>query len=466
MSAAEREAAAQRRREEEELAARKRELEEMDRDTRTVFAYNISTKADEMAIFKFFSKAGKVLDVRVIYDRNTSRSKGLAYVEMENKSMIPAVLALSGQELNGHPVMIKSSEAEKNIAWEAQQQQKAAAVAKPQGVGVPPPGGLLPPHPATLGPGPCKLYVGNLHTALGDDDLKSLFEPFGAIDSIEVTKDLKTGVSLGFAFVVYKATADAMQAAQQLNNMDLAGQQMKVTLAQDQPPRPLPPPPPGMPGAFPPGVPGGLQPGMPPGLLPQVNLQNGTLPAQTAAAAALVAAAANAMAPAAELDDEGDGVRLDSRSRAALMQRLARNDDPLAANVKINPLTGQPLKPGEEMPQAQLPVAAQPITQGLLGAPSPIPTECVLLKNMFDPAEETEENWWLDIEEDVKEECGRFGQVLHTFVDKTSQGFVYVRFATVDAAKAAQQALHSRWFAKRRIAAEYQFTKVYEAYFA
>jgi hypothetical protein len=39
---------------------RERELAELERATRTVFAFNISLKADERDIFSFFSKAGQV----------------------------------------------------------------------------------------------------------------------------------------------------------------------------------------------------------------------------------------------------------------------------------------------------------------------------------------------------------------------------------------------------------------------
>lgn len=39
------------------MEARQRELEELERDTRTVFAHNLPTKADERDIFQFFSQA-------------------------------------------------------------------------------------------------------------------------------------------------------------------------------------------------------------------------------------------------------------------------------------------------------------------------------------------------------------------------------------------------------------------------
>ena len=43
----------------------------------------------------------------------------------------------------------------------------------------------------------------------------------------------------------------------------------------------------------------------------------------------------------------------------------------------------------------------------MLGPSSPIPTPCLLLKNMFDPAEETEPNWDEEIGQDTKVSLGQ-----------------------------------------------------------
>ena len=61
------------------------------------------------------------------------------------------------------------------------------------------------------------------------------------------------------------------------------------------------------------------------------------------------------------------------------------------------------------------------LQQGLLGPASPIPTACLLLKNMFDPAAQTEANWEAEVADDVRDEAARFGAVLHLHVDKNSQ---------------------------------------------
>lgn len=45
------------------------------------------------------------------------------------------------------------------------------------------------------------------------------------------------------------------------------------------------------------------------------------------------------------------------------------------------------------------------------------------------------------------------------------QGFVYLKFGSVEGSAAAQKALHGRWFASRQIVAEFQFTQIYNSYF-
>jgi RNA-binding protein 39 len=45
------------------------------------------------------------------------------------------------------------------------------------------------------------------------------------------------------------------------------------------------------------------------------------------------------------------------------------------------------------------------------------------------------------------------------------QGFVYLKFSSLDGCRTAQHKLHGRFFAGKSIAAEYQFTQPYNAHF-
>mmetsp|Transcript_33646 Transcript_33646/g.95156 ORF Transcript_33646/g.95156 Transcript_33646/m.95156 type:complete len:532 (+) Transcript_33646:298-1893(+) len=392
---------------------RDRELEELERDTRTVFAYNVNTRATDKDIFEFFSQAGTVMDVRIITDRNTKRSKGFAYIEMSNKLEIAGALSLSGQPLLGQSVMVKASEAEKNMAWEAAQATQQANMVAP-----PPPAF---PSLLGMGTGPCKLQVANVHPNVVDSDLHSIFAPFGELDFATITKDVAGG-SMGVGFVQYKQMGDAAKAMQQLNDLEIAGLKIQVTVA------PVLPVMPEMSAAPPTGM----------------NVS--------------------------ELDEEdGGGLKLSAQSRAALMARLSGvSTIPGSAGSGANttplgppPAALLPTPPGPP-PLSNNPLALE---QGVLGPKSPIATPCVLLKNMFDPSTETEPDWEVEIGEDVKDECSKFGPVLHHHVDKMSKGFVYLKFATVDAAQKAQSALNGRWFAGREVIAEFQFASVYDAHF-
>ncbi|CAN6813525.1 unnamed protein product [Brassica oleracea var. botrytis] len=97
--------------------------------------------------------------------------------------------------------------------------------------------------------------------------------------------------------------------------------------------------------------------------------------------------------------------------------------------------------------------------------PVGVPSECLLLKNMFDPSTETEPEFDEDIKEDVKDKFSQFGELNRIFVDENSIGFVYLRFENAQAAMGAQRALHGRWFAGKMITATYMTKESYEAKF-
>lgn len=382
-----------------EVEERKKELEKLERDTRTVFAYNMSTKAYEWDLFEFFSRAGTVQDVQIIYDRSTGRSKGMAYVEMSTKAEAEAALGLSGQPIRGHPCMVKHSEAEKNIAWEAQQAQKAAGFTQ-DGENANAFSALQ------MGGGPAHLQVRGLHPGVSDTDLRAVFEPFGALEECSVERD-DEGKSAGSARVSFKSGPAALAAITQLNGFNLAGQPLQVALAQA----------------------GGTGQQEPSQQAPQKGGEG-------------------------LFDDESAGLKMDSRSRYMLMQRLAGAEEAQKS---------QPAPPQSTASQRDSPPDVE--MQGRLGSGSPIPTECLLLKNMFDPEEETDPEWWLDIQEDVREECSKSGDVEHIWVDKDSKGFAYVKFDSVDSAQKAYKTLNGRYFNGRRISAEYQFSAVYKDFF-
>lgn len=78
-----------------------------------------------------------------------------------------------------------------------------------------------------------KLYVGNLSYAVNDNTLRSIFEPYGAVESARVISDRDTGQSKGFGFVEM-SDADGQKAMGALNGKDNDGRALKVNEAKPQ----------------------------------------------------------------------------------------------------------------------------------------------------------------------------------------------------------------------------------------
>ena len=62
----------------------------VERDRRTVMCMQLSAKVSPHDLEEFFQKVGQVCDVKMISDRNSRRSKGIAYVEFyDENSVLP-----------------------------------------------------------------------------------------------------------------------------------------------------------------------------------------------------------------------------------------------------------------------------------------------------------------------------------------------------------------------------------------
>ncbi len=80
-----------------------RQAIEAQRDDCTILVYRLHLNAKEKDLFKFFTAAniGKVIDIKVIRDPRTGRSKGAAYVEFEQQESVMLAVAMSGQQVLG-----------------------------------------------------------------------------------------------------------------------------------------------------------------------------------------------------------------------------------------------------------------------------------------------------------------------------------------------------------------------------
>jgi cold-inducible RNA-binding protein len=76
-----------------------------------------------------------------------------------------------------------------------------------------------------------KIFVGNFSFSLTEGELRSMFEPFGAVDNVTVVTDRATGRSRGFGFVEMPSNDEADKAIAALNGKDSGGRQLTVNEA-------------------------------------------------------------------------------------------------------------------------------------------------------------------------------------------------------------------------------------------
>jgi RNA recognition motif-containing protein len=82
-----------------------------------------------------------------------------------------------------------------------------------------------------------KIYVGNFSFNMTEEDLRSLFEPYGNVESATLVTDRDTGRSRGFGFVAMTNDEEAEKAMAALNGKESGGRALTVNEARPQVPR-------------------------------------------------------------------------------------------------------------------------------------------------------------------------------------------------------------------------------------
>jgi len=172
---------------------------------------------------------------------------------------------------------------------------------------------------------------------------------------------------------------------------------------------------------------------------------------------------------ASALDDtDVAGVNFNNYSRDALMRKLARTDEPATEANGVDEKR-KLVKPKTE--NKPLPVTVN------------MASRCVLLRNMFNPAEsvsvhiyvssitnsarEEGEAWIKELEDDVRAECEeKYGHVVHIALDPNTQGDIYLKFDRVQGGENAIKGLNGRFFGGRQISAQPVVDAVYSSLFS
>ncbi|KAK5047518.1 hypothetical protein LTR84_006615 [Exophiala bonariae] len=397
------------------------QLTEDERDRRTVFVQQLAARLRTKELIAFFEKVGPVKEAQIVKDRVSGRSKGVGYVEFKKEDSVPLAIQMTGQKLLGIPIIAQLTEAEKN-----RQARNPEATSGNHN--------SIPFH---------RLYVGNIHFSITESDLTNVFEPFGALEFVQLQKE-EGGRSRGYGFVQFQDAGQAREALEKMNGFDLAGRPIRVGLGNDK---------------FTPESTANLlqrfqgQNGPPGNYQGSAFSGSGGRGSHAGGAAGTFDRAGGrdndkGQGGASALDDtDVAGVNFSNYSRDALMRKLARTDEPVDAGPKRAAAPKKETKP--------LPVNVSQASR------------CVLLRNMFDPTEEEGDAWVKELEDDVRAECEeKYGHVVHISLDPNTQGDIYLKFERVSGGENAIKGLNGRYFGGRQISAQPVVDAVYSSLFS
>uniref|UniRef100_A0A7N6ABI5 RRM domain-containing protein n=1 Tax=Anabas testudineus TaxID=64144 RepID=A0A7N6ABI5_ANATE len=407
-----------------------------------VYVGSIYYELGEDTIRQAFAPFGPIKSIDMSWDSVTMKHKGFAFVEYE----MPEAAQLALEQMNS--VVLGG----RNIK-----------VGRPSNIGQAQP---IIDQLAEEARAFNRIYVASVHPDLSDDDIKSVFEAFGKIKSCMLSREPTTGRHKSYGFIEYDKAQSAQDAVASMNLFDLGGQYLRVGKAVT-PPMPL----------LTPTTPGGLP-----------------------AAAAVAAAAASAKLTAQ--DAVGASVLGALAGPALLSQQLGGLPQAVMAAQAPGVITGvTPVRPG--LPQVGLvnPVLATPPASLVSevkkkeedderqqdvqqdGAMEPLSEQehmsisgssarhmvmrkllrkqestVMVLRNMVGPDDIDD-----DLEGEVTEECGKFGQVKRVIIYQERQGEeddadvivkIFVEFSEAAEMNRAISALNNRWFAGRKVVAE------------
>ena len=75
-----------------------------------------------------------------------------------------------------------------------------------------------------------QIYIGNLPLEYTDDELKKMFEPFGAVKEATIGRNKETNTSEGYGIVIMTVKSEAREAVEGLRGKEMQGKHIRVRI--------------------------------------------------------------------------------------------------------------------------------------------------------------------------------------------------------------------------------------------
>lgn len=386
--------------------------DEFTKDQRTLFVSQLVMKSNDRDIKRYFRKQLdiKVNNVIMLLDKRSGRHKGSAYVEIAKVEDIARALDASGKvpDFQRFPILIKASETgNTHITKIGDESTRIEAQ---------------------------KVYVGNIDQNFTQSQLYAIFSQFGQLDRVMLQLDPVTALSKGYAFFSFKDPKVANLAIQVMSGQIMGGKPLKTGWAN----------------------------------------QN---------------AAASNLKEVTSFEFPSDCISRIEKTNVVFKQLNGTSLSQTTGMMLVPGLSKLLLKTNEQIlsqdaMNALITVIAEEAVNIAMGsslsaAPSTIslpstlsttelednnnpklvhgtPSRHILVRNMFDKDEETEEGWAEDIKLEFEEEGGKYGKIQFVkVISKEVGGKIYASYDSVEGAASCAENLAGRWFDKRQLSVEF-----------
>lgn len=189
-----------------------------------LYVGNLPWSCHSKQLAEIFQEVGNVELVEVIYDRDTQKSRGFAFVTMSTvEDALRAIDRLNGYEIDGRIVKVNfpatSKDGPRRDGFRSERPPRREFSSGG--------GGLTTEN---------KLFVGNLAWGVDDVTLDELFSEYGKVLEAKVVHDRQTGRSRGFGFVTLSSSSEVTYAISKLDGAEFDGRLLRVNLAGEKPP--------------------------------------------------------------------------------------------------------------------------------------------------------------------------------------------------------------------------------------